>query len=206
MLIMTRQRRRLIVRTAIAAVIAIMVIDRGALAQGAVNGKIELPPYQGVLKDDYYPADARLHSLQGRALLEFNINGRGVPEDVVVVNAEPAREFDDSARRLVRNLRYQVPADWAQTGVSHRFRIALRYQVVQCINLSHCEAEPRSPPTDYDADRTYILTAQRRVVTFQSRQSSPPPAAPPASLPAAPSSPPRATPASQSEEPIYPPG
>src|SRR5450631_3967710 len=105
MLIMTRQRRRLIVRTAIAAVIAIMVIDRGALAQGAVNGKIELPPYQGVLKDDYYPADARLHSLQGRALLEFNINGRGVPEDVVVVNAEPAREFDDSARRLVRNLR-----------------------------------------------------------------------------------------------------
>jgi TonB family protein len=208
MLIMTRQRRRLIVRTAIAAVIAIMVLDRGALAQGAANAKVELPPYQGALKDDYYPTDARLHSLQGRALVEFNVNARGVPEDVVVVQAEPAREFDQAARRLVRNLRYQVPANWAQGSTSHRFRMGVRYQVVQCINLSHCESEPRDPPADYDAaDRTYVLTAQRRVVTLD-RQSVAPPAVPPppAPLPPAPALRPRVAPAVPSEEPIYPPG
>jgi TonB family protein len=208
MLIMTRQRRRLIVRTAIAAVVAIMVLDRGALAQGAVDAKIELPPYQGALKDDYYPTDARLHSLQGRALVEFNVNARGMPEEVAVVQAEPAGEFDEAARRLVRNLRYQVPADWTTSAASHRFRMGVRYQVVQCINLSRCESEPRDPPADYAAaDRTYVLTAQRRVVTLD-RQSVTPPAAPPpaAPSPTAPAPRPRVTPAVPSEEPIYPPG
>jgi TonB family protein len=208
MLIMTRQRRRLIARTAIAAVIAIIVLERGAAAQGAASAKIELPPYQGTLKDDYYPLDARLHWVQGRALLEFTINARGVPEDVALVSAEPAHEFDEAARRLVKNLRYQVPADWAQGGASHRFRMGVRYQVVQCINLSHCESEPRDPPADYDAaDRTYVLTAQRRVVTLD-RQSVAPPAVPPPPTPAptAPATRPRVTPAAPSEEPIYPPG
>jgi TonB family protein len=208
MLIMTRQRRRLIVRTAIAAVIATVVLDRGALAQGAMNTKVELPPYQGALKDDYYPTDARLHSLQGRALVEFSVNARGLPEDVVVVQAEPAREFDEAARRLVKNLRYQVPADWAQGGASHRFRLGVRYQVVQCINLSHCESDPRDPPPDYAAaDRTYVLTAQRRVVTLDRQSVAAPAVAPPAAPPStAPAPRPRVIPAAPSEEPIYPPG
>jgi TonB family protein len=214
MLIMTRQRSRLIVRTAMAAVIATIVLDRGAQAQAAAKQPIELPPYKGVLKDDYYPPDARQHFLQGRALVEFNVDGRGVPTDVVVANAEPAGEFDDSARRVVKNLRYLVPAGWEQGGAAHRFRMGVRYQVIQCMNLSHCESEPRNPPADYDtAERTYIVSAQRRVVTFKSGESppsptayppagAPPTSAPPAAAPARP----RAMPVAPSEEPIYPPG
>jgi TonB family protein len=212
--IMTRQRSRLIMRAAIAAAMATIVLDRGALAQGTAPRPIELPPYKGTLKDDYYPEYARGHALQGRVLVEFNVDGRGVPKDVVVVNAEPARNFDDSARRLVKNLRYEVPAGWEQSAGAHRFRMGVRYQVIQCINFSHCESEPRNPPADYEAaDRTYIVNAQRRVVTFTDAGSVAPPAsATPASAPLAAPPPaaapprPRTTPVAPSEEPIYPPG
>jgi len=210
-----KQRRRLIVRSAIAAAIAIVVFEPAALAQGAAKGPLQLPPYKGELKDDYYPPDARQHYRQGRALVEFTIDARGVPTDVVLVNAEPARDFDDSARRLVKNLRYQVPAGWDQSAASHRFRIGVRFQVIECINLSHCETAARNPPADYDgADRTYVLSAQRRVVTFQNNALPPAPAAqppaplpvtaPPATAPAA--APPRPAPVVPYEEPVYPPG
>jgi len=205
--IMSRQRSRLIVRATIAAAMASIAFGRGALA--GMTAAIELPPYKGTLKDDYYPEDARGHALQGRVLVEFSVDGRGVPKDVVVANAEPARNFDDSARRLVKNLRYEVPAGWEQNAAAHRFRMGVRYQVIQCINFSHCESEPRNPPADYEAaDRTYIVSAQRRVVTFEGAQSVPPPAAAPpaAASPAAAPPRPRATPMAPSEEPIYPPG
>jgi len=200
---MIRQRHRLIVRTGAAAVMAIMALCRGGPAQSAAPA-LQLPPYKGELKDDYYPADARQHYLQGRALVEFSIDTRGVPTDVVLVSAEPAREFDDWARRVAKNLRYQLPPGWDQTAASHRFRMGVRFQVVECINLSHCETTARDPPADYQgAERTYIVTTQRRVVSFQS--SPPPPAPPTAPPPAAVPSGPRAAPVPY-EEPINPPG
>jgi TonB family protein len=215
---MNRQRSRLIVCASIAATMASMALGHGAYAQG-IAAPIELPPYKGTLKDDYFPADARAHALQGRVLVEFNVDARGVPKDVVVANAEPARDFDESARLLVKNLRFEVPAGWEQSGAAHRFRIGVRYQVIQCMNFSHCEAAPRNPPADYEAaDRTYVVSAQRRVVTFEGARPAAPPAsatpaaAPPAAVPAASGPPaaapprPRATPAAPSEEPIYPPG
>jgi TonB family protein len=211
--IMSRQRSRLIVRATIAAAMASIALGRGAPAQG-IAPPIELPPYKGTLKDDYYPEDARAHALQGRVLVEFNVDGRGVPKDVVLVNAEPARDFDESARMLVKHLRFEVPAGWEQSAAAHRFRIGVRYQMIQCINFSHCEAAPRNPPADYEAaDRTYVVSMQRRVVTFEGARSGAPPAsatpasAPPAAVPPAAAPPrPRATPAAPSEEPVYPPG
>jgi TonB family protein len=215
---MTRQGHRRIVRTAMAAVVALLALNRGLLAQDVAKAPIQLPPYKGELKDDYYPPDARQHYRQGRALVEFTLDARGVPLDVVVVNAEPTREFDDLARRLAKNLRYEVPAGWDQSAASHRFRIGVRFQVIECINLSHCETGPRNPPADYEgADRTYVVTAQRRVVIFQANPPAPGPAAqPPAALLPGPqpSTPQPATapapPASHNpvpyEEPVYPPG
>jgi TonB family protein len=215
--IMSRQRSRLIVRAAIAAAMASIVLGRGAPAQGLAP-PIELPPYKGTLKDDYYPEYARGHALQGRVLVELNVDARGVPKDVVVANAEPARDFDQSARALVKNLRFEVPAGWEQTGAAHRFRIGVRYQMIQCINFSHCEDAPRNPPADYEAaDRTYVVSMQRRVVTFEGARSVAPPAAatpasaspaavPPAAVPPAAAPRPRATPGAAPEEPIYPPG
>jgi hypothetical protein len=90
----------------------------------------------------------------------------------------------------------------------------VRFQVVECINFSHCETEARNPPPDYgEANRTYVVTAQRRVMNFSVKtpeSPGPAPAQPQASPPAAPApgyAPPRpqyAPPASG--EPIYPPG
>jgi TonB family protein len=196
MMMMSSQRTKLIARIALAALIAAGALDSPAMAQGAATDKLELPPYKGTLKDDYYPADARQHFLQGRALLEFALNGRGAPTDVALVNAEPPHEFEDAARRLVQNLHFEVPAGWQQSAAAaHRFRMGVRFEVIECINLSKCESQARHPPADYDgADRTYVVTSQQRVLTFD---SSPPP--PPAPLPR-----PRDTGASP--EPDYPPG
>jgi TonB family protein len=205
---MTGQRRAWFAPTVIAAVLAVVVPlivpVSPAHAEGAATEKIALPPYRGTLRDDYYPTDARLHYRQGRALVEFSVDAHGVPTDVVVVSAEPAREFDDAARLLARNLRYQVPPDWQPGAAAHRFRIGVRFQVIECINFSHCEPKPRNPPADYDgADRTYVLSAQRRVVTLLTEPPVMPPAAPVS--PAAPVRP-QAAPVGPPEEPIYPPG
>jgi TonB family protein len=190
-------RTKPIARTALAALIAACALSGPAMAQSAAGDKPELPPYKGELKDDYYPADARQHYLQGRALVEFALDGRGTPTNVVLVNAEPPHEFEDAARHLVQNLRFQVPAGWKQSpAAAHRFRMGVRFQVIECINFSKCESQARQPPADYDAaDRTYVVTSQRRVLTFDTVA----PAAPaPAPLP-------KAAPATASE-PDYPPG
>jgi TonB family protein len=211
---MDSQRRAWFAPIVIAAVMAVVVPlfvpVSPANAEDAATGKLVLPAFRGTLRDDYYPMDARLHYRQGRALVEFSVDAHGVPTDVVVVSAEPAREFDDAARLLARNLRYQVPAGWQPGAAAHRFRLGVRFQVLECINFSHCEPQPRNPPADYDAaDRTYVLSAQRRVVTLLTEPPVISPAAPAA--PAAPSPPaapgrPQAAPAARPEEPIYPPG
>jgi TonB family protein len=213
---MTSQRIKLIAQSAMVAFIAAVVLDRPASAQDAAAETIQLPPYKGTLRDDYYPDDARQHYLQGRALVEFSLNGSGAPSDVVVVASEPPREFEKSSRLLVKNLRFEVPPGWqASAAASQRFRLGVRFQVVECINFSHCEPEARNPPPDYgEANRTYVVSAQRRVLIFKTPES-------PASTPAAPAQPQSSPPASPppaytqprpqsappaSAEPIYPPG
>jgi TonB family protein len=222
--VMTSQRIKLIGQFAMAVFIALVLFDRPAKVQGAALDKVELPAYRGTLRDDYYPDDARQHYLQGRALVEFSVNGNGVPTDVVVVASEPPREFEKSARLLVRNLRFDVPSGWqASAAVAQRFRLGVRFQVVECLNFSHCETESHNPPPDYaDANRTYAVSAQRRVLTFKTGtpgqsqpqyptqpQYQPPggqPAGPaPAPMPAYPQRLPQNGPAAPAE-PIYPPG
>ena len=70
---------------------------------------------------------AKANVAPGRALVEFSVNGNGVPTDVVVVASEPPREFEKSARLLVRNLRFDVPSGWqASAAVAQRFRLGVR--------------------------------------------------------------------------------
>lgn len=208
---MTSLRVKLIAQSAMAVFIAAVMLDQPAPAQAPAAGKAELPPYRGTLRDDYYPDDARQHYLQGRALVEFSLNGSGAPADVVVVASEPAGEFEKSARLLVRNLRFEVPAGWqASAAGTQRFRLGVRFQVVECMNFSHCATESRNPPPDYDdANRTYVVSAQRRVLNFsETTPGSPAPAQPQRNPPAAPAYPqphPQYTPP-VSGEPIYPPG
>ena len=227
---MSSRRVHPIVRSALSACLAVASLDGLVPARGAAADSIELPDYKGTLKDDYYPTDARQHYLQGRALVEFSLNARGVPTHVAVVAYEPTREFEESARHLVQNLRFEVPlAPQASAVPAPRFRLGVRYQVIECINFSKCESTPRNPPADYDtANRTYIVSMQRRVLSFASKsaesQAAPAgntPAAAPAAVPTAPPPPagtaaPAAAPAPPAPrsrdtspalpEPNYPPG
>jgi TonB family protein len=198
-----------------AAMLAVLAAGSARAAAPLSSAHVELPPYRGTLQDDYYPADARSHYLQGRSLVEFSLNDRGVPTDVSVIQSEPAREFDRSSERLVKNLRFELPASWdASAAQSHRFRIGVSYQVVQCLNFSKCEAGSRSPPAVYDgADRTYVVSAQQRVLSMGSRAASEPPPMPqtPSAAPASPSAAPYRpaappVPGSPGGDEIYPPG
>jgi len=198
------------VAAALTLALALAPVARG---QGAAGQNIELPPFSGALRDDYYPEAARLHFRQGRALVEFSLDARGIPTNVVLVNADPAREFDDAARLLARNLRYQLPPGWPQGNAAHRFRLGVRFQVVECINFSTCEPNARNPPADYDsADRTYVLSAPKRVLALLNPSAATPPAAPPATRTAAPTpgtptlTPSAASPSAPPQEPVYPPG
>jgi TonB family protein len=206
---MTSLRSLLIASAAALAALTGPVPARADVTPAAAH--VELPPYRGTLRDDYYPPDARSHYIQGRSLVEFSLNERGVPIDVTVLKSEPAREFDNSSERLVRNLRFEMPANWDAAGAqSHRFRIGVRYQVVKCLNFSKCETVSRAPPEDYDgADRTYVVSAQQRVLSM-SGGAAPAPATTPASIPSprtpqtAPAAP--SIPAAPGAEEIYPPG
>jgi TonB family protein len=211
---MTSFRSLLIATAAVPIALTAAAPARADLAPSGAH--VELPAYRGTLRDDYYPADARSHYIQGRSLVEFSLNERGVPTDVTVIKSEPAREFDNTSERLVKNLRFAVPTNWDAAGAqSHRFRIGVRYQVVECMNFSKCETESRAPPADFDtADRTYVVSAQQRVLSLSSgaaRGPAPPPAytgAPsaPSAAPATPRGPAApSVPAAGSEE-IYPPG
>jgi len=66
------------------------------------------------------------------------------------------------------------------------------------MNFSKCEPQARNPPADYEAaDRTYVVSSQRRVLKLnEAPQTAPTPAPPPR---------PRDTPGT-SAEPDYPPG
>lgn len=61
-----------------------------------------------------YPVAMAKAAVQGCAVVSFNINQAGKPEDVEIVTAVPAGAINRSTARLVKDLRYVATSDNAQ--------------------------------------------------------------------------------------------
>jgi TonB family protein len=72
-----------------------------------------------------YPRDALLREVEGWVDLEFTISAEGIPDDVVVKAAEPARTFNIAAVTALRQWRFEPVA---RNGSPRAQRATLRME------------------------------------------------------------------------------
>ncbi|MGE0115247.1 MAG: TonB family protein [Steroidobacteraceae bacterium] len=127
-------------------------------AEETVAARLPLPQLTVDLSSVTYPGPAQRAGMQGRVLVAFNITRRGRPDELEVVNAEPADVFDSVAIRAVKQVEFTVPRDWEATGgASHRFQFSVLFK------LNPCEAPACIPPVPYEsADDFLIVGAQAK--------------------------------------------
>ncbi len=89
-----------------------------ALAEGpdALGGP---PPFSLEVAHSYYPAAAKQRGLTGRVGLTLSIDAHGRASNIVVVESA-GKILDDSARHLLADERFEVPADWVANGGPER--------------------------------------------------------------------------------------
>ena len=96
----------------------------------AQNDKIEEPQFPGGRKEliKYmeenlvYPETMRRLSYEGEVLVGFFVEPNGVISGVTIVKGE-TKEFDEEAKRLVRNMPFWIPG--TKNGVPVRFRMTM---------------------------------------------------------------------------------
>jgi TonB family protein len=85
-----------------------------ALADGpdALGGP---PPFKLEMAHSYYPAAAKQRGLTGRVGLTCTIDAKGHAGNIVVVESA-GKILDESARQLLADERFELPADWVKSG------------------------------------------------------------------------------------------
>src|SRR5579863_1685974 len=128
-----------LLRTAWLAAIAALIAGT-AWSQEGTAPAFKMPRLKKITSvEDFYPLVARRDGQQGRVVIELNIDQRGRPVDLEIVEPGPTFRFDESARRLVKALLYDVPADWVQSAAArHRYRLSVKYSLFQCVRGIPC--------------------------------------------------------------------
>jgi TonB family protein len=157
---MNSNLRTRVLRTALLVAFAAMVTSTGR-SQDVTAPAFKMPPLKKITSvENFYPFIARRDGQQGRVVIELNIDQRGRPVDPVIVESGPTFRFDESARRLVKALLYDVPADWNQSAAgAHRYRLSVKYRPYQCVRGMPCDGKRIGPiPDDPDVDGTIKIT------------------------------------------------
>jgi TonB family protein len=77
------------------------------------------------MKGGYYPDKAKRLGLEGRALVEFNIDADGQSKQLSIVFADDAT-FAHMATTIISGARFDVPTDWVASGhEEQRYRLGL---------------------------------------------------------------------------------
>ena len=106
-----------IMGTLLLALLGACAIGR-AMADGpdALGGP---PPFKLEMSHAYYPVAAKQRGLTGRVGLTCTIDAHGHSGNIVVVESA-GETLDDSARRLLADERFELPADWVTRGGPQR--------------------------------------------------------------------------------------
>lgn len=91
----------------------------------------ELPTLPGFKPDnsrDWYPAAAKRLGLEGRVLLGFDIKADGSPKNISVIWSENSF-FEASAMEMLKAVRFTLPANWASSNASRRWRLGFVYRL-----------------------------------------------------------------------------
>jgi TonB family protein len=87
----------------------------------------------------YYPLQAQCLGLTGRVGLEYSLDRKGRARNIAV--AESAGSLlDASARKLLLEAHYSIPADWATNGDPEtRFKVAVIFELRNKPNVPRFE-------------------------------------------------------------------
>jgi TonB family protein len=80
-----------------------------------------------------YPSSARRLNQQGRVWIEFSISPQGRATRIKVLAAEGPRSLEETVEKYMRDVRFDVPTDWAASGGAARtFRWSVLFQLRPC--------------------------------------------------------------------------
>ncbi|MGC3980274.1 MAG: energy transducer TonB [Steroidobacteraceae bacterium] len=112
----------------------VLLLPLGMPAHAQTPAKRALPSLSADLNTLSYPSGALRAGLQGRVLVAFTITKKGRADDVEVVTADPAGEFDATAIKAVKQVRFTVPEDWEASGASaYRFQLSVLFKLNPCV-------------------------------------------------------------------------
>jgi len=118
-----------------------------AAGPGALGGP---PPFKLEMAHSYYPAAAKQRGLTGRVGLTCTIDAQGHAKHIVVVESAD-KILDESARQLLADERFELPADWAKSGGPAR---TYAFGVI-------FELSDKPKVASFDDDRPTILVTAR---------------------------------------------
>jgi TonB family protein len=112
--------------------------------------KRSLPALSVDLNSLAYPGSAQRAGLQGRVLTAFNISRKGRAQDIEIVSAEPPEEFDATAIRAVKQVRFTVPRDWEDSGgETYRFQLSVLFRLNPCVAPACVTPTPHESADDF---------------------------------------------------------
>ncbi len=114
--------------------------------------KPALPQLSVELSSLSYPNNAQRAGVQGRVLVAFTITKKGRADNIEIVSAEPAAEFDLVATKAVKQVRFTVPEDWETSGADqHRFQLSVLFK------LGPCPAETCTAPKAHETADDFLV-------------------------------------------------
>ena len=78
---------------------------------------------------DYYPPALRRQNIGGRVSLNYSVSAQGIPERIAVLVSDN-EAFEAGAEQLLKDWRFEVPANWAGGGGEwRRFRLQVTFVI-----------------------------------------------------------------------------
>jgi TonB family protein len=79
----------------------------------------------------YYPSEARQRRESGAVLLEYSVNGKGVPERIVLLESTAPESLQIAAMKLLSQARCKPDAAWIEGGgPQQRLKMNVLFQFI----------------------------------------------------------------------------